>query len=66
MTDYFFDASYLCHFHETLLNSDPHATALVEKELLKINSPITETNLFIGALPEYDFSYLTKIFEHLS
>lgn len=66
MTDYFFDASYLCHFHETLLNSDPHATALVEKELLKINSPITETNLFIGALPEYDFSYLTKIFEHFT
>ena len=66
MTDYFFDASYLCHFHETLLNSDPHAAALVEKELLKINSPISETNLFIGALPEYNFSHLTKIFEYLT
>jgi hypothetical protein len=66
MTDYFFDASYLCHFHETLLNSDPHAAALVEKELLKINSPISETNLFIGALPEYSFFHLNKMLEYLT
>lgn len=66
MADYFFDASYLSHFHETLLNSDSHVTTLVEKELLKINSPISETNLLIGALPEYDFSHLTKIFEYIT
>ena len=66
VTDYFLDASHLYWFDETILNSDSHAVALAEKELLKINSPIAETNLFIGALPEYDFSYLTKIFEHFT
>lgn len=66
MTDYFLDASYFYHFHEKILNSDSHVVTLVEKELSKIHSPISETNLFIGALPEYDFGLLTKIFENFT
>jgi hypothetical protein len=66
MADHFLDASYLYHFHEIILNSDSRAVALAEKELLKINSPISETNLFIGALPEFHFGQFNKIFEHFT
>jgi hypothetical protein len=65
MTDHLMDLSYVYLFNDIILTSDKHAAGLAESELSKIHSPISETNLFIVALPEFTYYSLEKILEHL-
>ena len=64
MTDHFMDLSYLYFLQYEIL--DLYADRIAESELSKIQSPVAETNLFIAALPEFNYDCLEKIFERLA